>query len=298
MRQQIKSIFFGSVVLLAAAWAGCSKGENSPSPGGGSGGSTSGGGPSGKDTTCLISAVSQVNSGNGAESSVVVSYNSNNDVTKIMVYDSVAKAKRFEAGFTYVTADSVRIDAYQYLLLDGQKRVVRFVTRGDMTNPSKANHHLFEYHYNTSGYLATKNLFINGSVKANFSTAYTYANGRLMRCIMTSPSAGNKKVLDASLWYNENVTIKNWIYTFPDGIEGYPYLTALNFGKKAVNPLLRVVTRIYNPAIEAEIDTWTTDYGNYKVNAKGYLVSGEATGDLQQGLAAFYGKTNFYYTCH
>src|SRR6476620_12721506 len=90
-------------------------------------------------------------------------YNNHYDVTKVIVYDSVHKAKTFEANFNYVTVDSVRIDAYQYMLLDGSKRVIRFVTKSDMTDPVHADDYLFEYTYDSDGFLATKNLFINGS---------------------------------------------------------------------------------------------------------------------------------------
>ncbi|KAA9042119.1 hypothetical protein FW778_08905 [Ginsengibacter hankyongi] len=115
---------------------------------------------------------------------------------------------------------------------------------------------------------------------------------------MTAASSGNLKVLESTLTYDNSLKIKNWIYTFPDALEGYVYLTVLNFGNHAANPLKQVVTKIYDPSSGNLLDTWTTNYGNYKVDLNGYLLSGEASGDLQQGIAAFYGKTNFYYSCH
>ena len=115
---------------------------------------------------------------------------------------------------------------------------------------------------------------------------------------MTAASSGNLKVLESALTYDNSLKIKNWIYTFPDALEGYVYLTVLNFGNHASNPLKQVVTKIYDPSSGHLLDTWTTNYGNYKVDLNGYLLSGEASGDLQQGIAAFYGQTNFYYSCH
>jgi hypothetical protein len=249
-------------------------------------------------TDCIISTISQVNSGAGTESSLSVSYNSNYDVTKIIVYDSVNKVKDFEADFNYIRADSVRIDQYQYLILDGNKRVTRFKTKSDMNDPENSDDYLFEYTYNSAGNLKTKNLYVNGSQLPNFSTTYTYTNGLLTSCVMKATSSGNLKVLESNLKYDNSIKIKNWIYTFPDAIEGYMYLTALNFGNRSVNPLKQVVTKIYDPSSGTLLDTWTTNYGSYKVDDYGHVLSGEANGDLQQGIAAFYGKTNFYYDCH
>ena len=282
------------VVIAIAMLGSCSKGGDTTSGGGNNGG---GGGNSGKDTNCVVSNISQLNSGAGTESSLTVTLNNNFEVTKVVVYDSVRKSINFEASLNYITPDSVRIDQYQYLLLDGNKRIKRFVTRSNLANPAQADQYQVEYTYNNDGYLAAKNLYINGSSKANFHTLYSYSENRLTGCVMTSPSAGGLKVLESTLAYDIGLNTKRWIYTFPDAIEGYPYLTVLNFGKRTNNPLKRVVTKIYNPATGSLIDTWTTNYGNYKVNAQGYITSGEANGDLQQGIASFYGKTNFYYTC-
>lgn len=249
-------------------------------------------------TTCIPSGISQVNSGIKSESALTAYYNSSYDVTRIIIYDSSASVKKFDVDLNYITPDSVRIDAYQYLKLDAQKRVVLFVSRSDMKNPSTADEYKFEYIYNGQGYLESKNLFINGSKLPNFRTIYTYSNNQLIKCVMTAVSSGNLKVLESDLVYDNTINIKTWIYTFPDAFEGYMFYTALNFGNRPVNPLQQVTTRIYTPSTGALLDTWSTNYSGYKVDANGYLTYGIANGDLQQGIASFYGKTNFYYLCH
>ena len=283
---------FGALILVSC-------GKNNPASSGGNGGGGNGGSGNGNNNiTCYISTISQVNSGKGAEFSLSANYNSNNKVTKLVIYDSVGKVKDFEADFNYITSDSVRIDPYQYLILDYTGRVIRFATRSDMVSPQNSDNYLFDYTYNQQGYLATKNLYINGSTLPNLSTSYNYTNNLLTSCIMTAVSSGNLKVLEANLTYDTTLAIKNWIYTFPDALEGFMYLTVLNFGNRPASALKQVITRIYNPSTGALLDTWTTNYSNYRVDANGYILYGEATGDLQQGIAAFYGKTNFYYTCH
>lgn len=242
-----KTYTLGYVVVILLALVSCSKGTDA-TPGGGN----NGGSYNNKDTNCLITTISQMNSGAGAESSLSAFYNSNYQVTKLIIYDSTNKAKNFEASFSYITADSVRIDPYQYLILDGSKRVFRFVTKADMSDQGHADNYVFEYRYGSVGYLVTKELFINGSTKANFSTTYSYTNNQLTGYIMTAPSSGNLKVLEATLSYDNSVNIKNWMYTFPDVTEGYPYLTVLNFGKRITNPLKKVITKIYELLLEID----------------------------------------------
>lgn len=290
----LKKYFFFYTVIVSTLLA-CSKNTNTPATGGNTG---SGNNNNNEGANCVIAAISQVNSGAASESSLSATYNSNYQVTKLTVYDSTKKAKSFEANFYYVTADSVRIARYQYMLLDSNKRVTRFVTKSDISDPEHADDYVFQYTYNSEGYLETKNFFINGSAKANFSTTYSYTNQQLTSCIMTTPIAGNLKVLEATLAYDNQSNIKNWIYTFPDAMEGYPFSAMLNFGKHVAHPLNRVVTKIYDPQSKNLIDTWTTNYAKYIIDINGYILSGEATGDLQQGIGSFYGKTNFYYACH
>ena len=288
------------VALLIAMVMGCGKGGDKPASGGDSGGGNNGGNTGRGDSaaSCLLSVISQTNSGKGTESSLSVFYNNDYSVSQLVVYDSVSHTKNFEANFTYLTADSVGIDAYQYLKLDANKRVVRLVTTSDVSHPATADHYWFEYTYNTDGYLATKNLFINGSKKPNFTTVYSYTSHLLTGVLMTAPGAGDAKVLEAALAYDNTINFTNGLYTFPDAMEGYVYLTALNFGNHPLHPLQQVITKIYDPASAKLLDTWTTNYGNFTVDSNGNLLKGEATGDLQQGMAAYYGVTHFYYLCH
>jgi hypothetical protein len=181
--------------------------------------------------------------------------------------------------------------------LDTSKRVIAFVTRSDLTDPANSDIYRYEYLYNASGYLAIKNLYINGSVNAYYSTNYAYTNNLLTSCIMTSPIAGNLKVLEATLAYDTSTSPKTTIYPFPDGFENYLYAPVLNFGKRPGKALSQVVTKLYNASTAAVLDTWTTSYTGYSLDSNGYLTNGTANGDLQQGMASFYGKTYFTYQC-
>src|SRR3954454_15660403 len=160
----MKNSSFKYLILIALILTACSKESDTLSGGNNNGGGNNGGGNNGGDnTTCMISAISQVNSGTVSELSLSESYNSNYEITKLAVYDSVHNTKNFEADFSYITTDSVRINQYQYFILDANKRVIRFSTKSDMADPKNADDYLFVYTYNDKGYLATKDLYVNGS---------------------------------------------------------------------------------------------------------------------------------------
>jgi hypothetical protein len=282
------------ILGAAVVYCGCSKGGDNPSP---TPNPTPTPTPTPTAKTCIISGISQRNSGVKAEFGMTILYDNSLNPTKITVYDSAANSKLFDASLTYVTSDSVRIDTYQYLKLDASKRVIVFVTREDMTDPANSDTYRYEYIYTSDGYLSTKNLYINGSKVANYSTSYAYNNGLVMNCIMRAVSSGNQKVLESTLTYDASLSPKTMIYTFPDAFESYYYSTALNFGVRPSKPLTQVVTKLYNPATGVLLDTWTTNYSGYSLDSNGYLSNGNANGDLQQGMASFYGKTSFTYQC-
>jgi hypothetical protein len=278
-------LFLLSTVLV---YWGCSKSGESNSP------STT---PVIIAKNCIMSGISQHNSGVKAEFSLTIHYNDKLNPTKIIVYDSTSNTKLFDASLTYASADSIRIDAYQYMKLDSNKRVKAFITKEDLNDPLNSDTYLYEYVYSSDGYLVTKNLYINGSSIANFSTSYSYTNGLISSCLMTAVSSGNKKVLESTLKYDESLSPKTMIYTFPDAFESYYYSTALSFGTRPSKPLKQVVTKLYNPANGVLLDTWSTNYSGYNIDENGYLSNGNATGDLQQGIANFFGKTFFFYQC-
>ncbi len=201
------------------------------------------------------------------------------------------------ANLSYITFDSIRIDAYQYFKLDASKRVTVFVTKKDISIPTISDSHRFEYKYNNDGFLVTKLLYINGARIPQYTTNYTYANGLLISCLMTASSSNNKKILESNLTYNDNISAKTMIYTFPDGFESSVYSVALNFGTRPTKALSKIITKIYDAFSGNVIDTWTTNYSNYSIDSNGYISTGTSSGDHQQGIFTFYGKTNFIYQC-
>lgn len=250
------------------------------------------------NASCVLSGISQVNSGSKPEFALTEIYDNNSNVKSISVHDSTTNETTFHTNFNYITSDSITIGQDQYIRLDGTKRVVILSIKSNLSDPFKADDYMFKYTYDMQGYLVKKDLYINGSGLPNFSTTYNYTNNLLTSCVMTTRTSGNSKVLETTLSYDNLINVKNWIYTFPDATIENKYNIALNFGNRPVNPIKTVSTKIYHPVTGALLDTWSTAYGGYKQDTNGNIIYGEATGDLQQGIAVFYGKTNFYYTCH
>ena len=58
-----------------------------------------------------------------------------------------------------------------------------------------------------------------------------------------------------------------------------------------------MVTKIIDPTTGVLLDTWTTAFGTYSTNVDGYITQLTQSGDFQQGLGLFYGKTDLGYIC-
>jgi hypothetical protein len=244
---------------------------------------------------CTLIGIEQQNTGGKPDFALTLTLNGLNPLS-LVVFDSLANKRLIENNFSIITTDSIRIDQYQYLKLDANRRVSVFVTRSDMTQAASSDIYRYEYTYNNEGYLSTKKLFINGSTTAYYTTSYTYSNNLLIKCMM-SIGESNLKVLESDLTYDTNTTAKGWIYNFPDAFESYMYGSLLNFGNKPARPLSQVITKIFNPTNGNILDTWNTTYSSYILNTDGYIVSVRANGDLQQGMALLYGRTIFKYSC-
>lgn len=247
--------------------------------------------------TCYLSGITQSNTGSKPDFALSLTLNASNEATAFVLYDSLGNKKLFEANFVYASSDSIRIDQYQYIKLDANKRVKTLVTLSDISNPSQSDIYRYEYIYNSNGYLATKHQYINNSTTSFYTTNYTYTDNLLTKCLVTVTGNSNQKILESDITYDATATAKNWVYAFPDAFESFLYASSLNFGNKPARPMTQVITKIYNPVNNNVIDTWTTNFSGYSFNTDGYIQSVTANGDLQQGMAIFYGKTQFSYLC-
>ena len=245
---------------------------------------------------CQIISISNKNSINKSDLALTVYYDYVNRATKLVLFDSIRNIKLKENVFSY-QPDGISISKYESFSLDPTtQQVKKFTTKADLSNPN-SDDLLYEYIYNDSGYLITKNQYINGSKSPTYKTTYSYdASNNLVSCLMNLVS-GNKKILESTITYDETRVLANFIYTFPDGFENYIYTPIFNYGKKPKYALKTMVTKIIDPSTGVLMDTWTTAFGAYSFNIDGYITQLTQSGDFQQGLGLFYGKTDLGYMC-
>ncbi|MFN5020221.1 MAG: fibronectin type III domain-containing protein [bacterium] len=245
---------------------------------------------------CQITSISNYNANNKTDFSMTVFYDYVNRPSKLVLYDSIRNIILKESVFTY-QSDGIFISKYEQLSLDPTtQQVKKYTTKEDLSKPN-SDDVIFEYLYNDSGYLVTKNKYINGSKLPTYKTSYSYdANNNLTSCLMVVIST-NKKILESTITYDETIKSANFIYPFADGFENYIYTPIFNYGKKQKYPIKNMITRIFDPASGSLIDTWTSGFGTFSMNIDGYITQLTQTGDFQQGLGMFYGKTVLGYVC-
>jgi|JI10StandDraft_1071094.scaffolds.fasta_scaffold118938_2 hypothetical protein len=246
--------------------------------------------------TCSVVSISRYNNGTQSDYAMTVFYDFINRPVRMIMYDSLRKVKEYEASFVY-QSDAIVIDQNQSFKIDPTTQQIRsFITRDNLADPN-SDVFLYEYIYNDSGYLTTKNKFINGSQKPIYTTTYVYDNNNLLiGCNMVLTST-NQKLLESTITYETSKIIKSFIYNFPDGFESFKFSPILNFGKKMKYPVKTMVTKLYDPSRNTILDTWTSSFGSYSYTSNNYINQGTQTGDLQQGFGMFYGKTSFTYLC-
>lgn len=245
---------------------------------------------------CQIIYITNKNTNNKSDLALTVYYDYVNRASKLILYDSIRNTKLKDDIFTY-QPDGISISKYESISLDPTtQQVKKFITKADLSNPN-SDELLYEYIYNDSGYLVIKNQYINGSKLATYKTTYSYdASNNLVSCLMILVT-GNKKILESTITYDETRVLSNFIYTYPDGFENYMYTPIFNYGKKPRYALKTMVTKITDPATGRLVDTWTTSFGSYSISGDGYITQLTQSGDFQQGLGLFFGKTDFGYVC-
>lgn len=246
--------------------------------------------------TCSILTINRYNNGTISDYAMTVSYDFINRPIRMVLYDSLRKTKDFDASFVY-QSDAILIDQYQSFKIDPTTQQIRsFTTKEDLNNP-KSDNYLYQYLYNDSGYLVTKNIYINASQKPIYITTYVYDNNFLLTGCKMVLASTNKIILESSITYETSKIVKSFIYTFPDGFESNVFSTIFNYGRKMKYPVKTMVTKLYDPSNNNLLDTWSSNFSSYTYTVDNYVSQGVQSGDLQQGFSLFYGKTSFNYLC-
>lgn len=246
---------------------------------------------------CLLTKIAQKNSGSGkADNAFEIKRDIALLAQNISSYDSLSH--KLEYNIQLQTAgDTLKLSTGEYFIINKTTKLVDyFFTWSDLTDPA-SDKQVYQYMYNTEGYLAKKYLFVNGSATAQYETMYTYDNNFLLTGCTMYAGSKKDKLLETSLTYDMTSEKKKWVYLFPDFFESYRYLQALPFGKKGNYPVKDITTNIYDITNGTVLDKWATTFSGYIYSQDGFILQTTAKGDLQQGLGLLFGTTRFEYQC-
>jgi len=238
--------------------------------------------------------------------SIEAAINNLDVVNKITRFDSLSNTIEFINSPIY-SNDSVFINADEYFVVDGNKRIIKMHGLADPTDPFSLQYDVF-FAYNTAGYLITKTYFLTSSPTIPFYRVdYTYGDGANLTHMSAVNLPGGDLEMDADITYFTNLAPRRFIYIFPDE-RFYPEFSQFfNFGTKNFNAVKKMIVRNYNPGNVVR-DSLVSAFSNYIMSRDGYVLSvqmgnpqPEATPPLplspQPSIPALPGKLSFSYHC-
>lgn len=248
---------------------------------------------------CTVNQVISVDSltGQGLYS-FYTRFNGSGVADKVEAYDSIAGSVEFESVLQYA-GDTIRISPTDYYLVDGNKRVKEL--RSAFNLGASVDTFTYRYNYDATGYLVSKEIF-STAVPLPFGIpfvrfTYTWSAGNLVYIDGSFAVPGlTQKVLTATLEYDANATAKNFIHILPDGFETYPYIMALDLGKKSRNLVKKITVVTYDDSGNLD-ETLVSNFSNYVFSSDGYLVEWYADGESAGGSPLPSGRTLFKYFC-
>lgn len=210
------------------------------------------------------------------------------------LYDSLTNSPYFTSAFTY-RGDTVFVDSRQYFINDATTgRVKEYKGLEDPSDPFSDSIRI-TFTYNASGYLTKKEYYLFNIPIPLLRSTYTYSNGNLTKALLESLFPSTEVIVDAAVEYNTAQQARELMYIFPDGYFTLPYNLSFNFGKRPVNTMKKVTTKIYDAGVIS--DSLVTNYKNYKFSRDNYVLELFAEGDYQDGIGIIDGRTKFSYKC-
>lgn len=227
--------------------------------------------------------------------SIEAAINNLDVVTMITRFDSLSNTIEFINAPIY-SNDSVFINADEYFVVDGNKRIIKMHGLADPTDPFSLQYDV-SFAYNTAGYLTTKNYFLTSSPTVPFYRVdYSYGDGANLTHMSAVNLPGGDLEMDADISYMTNLVPRRFIYIFPDE-RFYPEFSQyFNFGTKNFNAVKKMTVRNYNPGNVVR-DSSVSTFSNYIMSRDGYVLSTQMGGNDQPSLPALAGKLSFSYHC-
>lgn len=210
------------------------------------------------------------------------------------LYDSLSNSIYFGSLFTY-SADTAFVNSGEYFVNDAATgRVKEFKGLIDPSDPLSDTVQIV-FSYDASGYLVKKDYYFFGLTVPLLRSTYSYSNGNLTRALLEYVFPSTEVFIDAAVEYNGSQPANGMMYVFPDAFYTAQYNLSFNFGKRPVNTLKKVTTKLYSSGVIT--DSLVTNYLNYKLSRDNYVLELFAAGDFQDGIGIIDGRTKFSYYC-
>lgn len=226
--------------------------------------------------------------------SIAADINSQDDVTRIVKFDSAGNIIEFIAT-PFITNDTIHINANEYFLTDVNKRIISLHGLTDPTDPLSPQ---FDagYFYNATGYLTSK-IYVYTAVPGvpYYRVNYTYSNNNLVQMTATNLVTGDLNS-NATMEYYPDIIPKRYLYIFPDEKLYSFYNQFYNFGLRSYNAVKKITVRNYDPGNVLR-DSAVSSFSNYIMSRDTYVFSVQMTGDEQPSIPALAGKLSFSYKC-
>ena len=252
----------------------------------------------GLGSSCRLSNITVINDLTGAgEYALNTRYNNTGKANYVELYDSVLSSADYQVSIEYLASDTIITGNGDLLVLDANKRLKKLITLLDPTDPT-GEKLIFDFKYNSSGYLTGKTLSTSTIPIALFQTAYTWTSGNLTKVGSSSNLTGStQKLLDIDMQYDLSKSPRNFIPIYPEAFESFIYVTAVDMGKPSTNLLTRISAVYYDdqgnpsPAVVSEIT-------QAKFSNDGYLTEWFVDGSSFDALGLFIGRNSFTYKCN
>lgn len=219
-------------------------------------------------------------------------FNSGGQGDYVELYDSVRNFSDLGLTLTY-RGDSVFSSDNDVFVLDASRRVKRHITPLDPADPG-GEKIIYEYTYDVSGFLINKSISTSVFPGPQISFDYTWSGGNLLE--VEGNLAGGIRFLSARMEYDQSKSPRNFIYIFPEGVENFLFINALDYGKKPANLIRRITVEYFDDQGQPQF-SYDTEIINAKFSDDGYLEEWYVKGDSFDALGIFTGRTRFNYYC-
>lgn len=219
-------------------------------------------------------------------------------LNSLLEVDSIGMNTVLSHTLTY-NADTIFLDTDYYFIVDGSGHVVKLHGLSDPYDPFSQTLD-FEYTYDNAGRIIRRTITDPTLFTTPFlKSTYTYSGNNLSGvAVVLMDNLGNTAPLqNITLAYQFDRVPRNYMNILPDSDELSPFIGALNFGQKALNPVNKIQVINLDPFTGTAVDTATTFFSKYSYSRDGYILGVDVSGDDIKALPFAQGRNTFEYFC-